>query len=157
MSLTARINNIGIIWLKKFRIQYNVYTKYSIPLARALELQQRMFWRMPTLLRSGLSLLCSAWVRHCSRLLVEVVDWRAIRLVGLICCQIILTALSPGSLLIWSSLACHPSPRLTTFAFRSSEVGCLLIVRLRPLWWHPTRWVCFLSILRELLMFWPPS
>ena len=31
-------------------------------------------------------------------------------------------------------LTCHPSPSLTTFAFRSSEVRRL--VRLGPLWWH---------------------
>ena len=44
----------------------------------------------------------------------------------LICCQIILTASSPGSLLIcW--VTCHPSPSLITFAFRSSEVKHLLL------------------------------
>ena len=32
-------------------------------------------------------------------------------------------------------LTCHPSPSLTTFAFRSSEVRHLLL-RLGPLWWH---------------------
>ena len=49
---------------------------------------------------------------------------------------------------------CHPSPSLTTFAFRSSEVRRLLLdltfmVAL-------TLWVCFLFFLRELLMLWPP-
>ena len=33
-------------------------------------------------------------------------------------------------------LTCHPSPSFTTFAFRSSEVRRLLIIRLVPLWWH---------------------
>ena len=39
-----------------------------------------MFLWMPSLLISGgplLSLMCLAWVRHCHRLLVEVVDWCA--------------------------------------------------------------------------------
>ena len=29
-------------------------------------------------------------------------------------------------------LTCHPSPSLTTFAFRSSELGRASLVRLRP-------------------------
>ena len=33
-------------------------------------------------------------------------------------------------------LSCHPSPSLTTFAFRSRELRRLLIVILGPLWWH---------------------
>ena len=35
-------------------------------------------------------------------------------------------------------LTCHPSPSLTTFAFRSIEVRRLFnsLVRLGPLWWH---------------------
>ena len=53
------------------------------------------------------------------RLLVEVVDWCAIRLAKLICSLIILMASSPGSLLICRSLA--------SFAFRSSEVRRLLL------------------------------
>ena len=47
-----------------------------------------------------LSLLCSAWVRHCHRILVWLVDWCECRSVRLICCQIILTASSTGSLSI---------------------------------------------------------
>ena len=31
-------------------------------------------------------------------------------------------------------LTCHPSPSLTTFAFRSR--GQASLVRLGPLWWH---------------------
>ena len=49
-------------------------------------------------------------------------------------------------------LTCHPSPRLTSFAFRSSEVRRLLLV-LDP-YGSLTHWVCFLFFLREQLMFW---
>ena len=53
-----------------------------------------------------LSLPCSARARHCIRLSVGLVhDWYASRLVRLICCQIIFTACSPGSLLICRSPA----------------------------------------------------
>ena len=50
-------------------------------------------------------------------------------------------------------LTCLPSPSLTTFAFRLSEVKRLtwtwtLVVAL-------THWVCFLFFLRELIMLWP--
>ena len=55
----------------------------------------------------------------------EMLDWCASRLVRLICSQIILIASSPGSLDL--KLTCHPSPRLTTFAFRSSEVRRLFL------------------------------
>ena len=51
-----------------------------------------MFLRMRSPLKSGgtlLYLLNSAWVRHCHRLLVWVVDWCASQLVRLICWQII--------------------------------------------------------------------
>ena len=49
-------------------------------------------------------------------------------------------------------LTCHPSPRLTSFAFRSSEVRHLLLdLGLYGALFH---WVCFLFFLREL-MFWP--
>ena len=50
---------------------------------------------------SLLSLRCSARFRHCLRSLVRVVNWRVNKWVRLICCQIILTASSPGRLLIW--------------------------------------------------------
>ena len=46
--------------------------------------------------------------------------------VRLICCRIILTASSPGRLLICLSLA-PPFPSRTTFAFRSREVRLLLV------------------------------
>ena len=72
-----------------------------------------------------LSLRCSVRVRHYPRLLVRVVDWCVSRLVRLICNRFILTATCPGRVLI-SSPTCHPSPSLTTFAFRSREVRCLL-------------------------------
>ena len=48
---------------------------------------------------------------------------------------------------------CHPSLRLTTFAFRSSEVWRLLLA-LDPMG-AQTHWVCVLFFLRVLLMFWP--
>ena len=51
------------------------------------------------------------------------------------------------------SLTCHPSPSLTTFAFRSREARRLLL-NLDP-YGGTTHWVCFLFILRELLMLWP--
>ena len=51
-------------------------------------------------------------------------------------------------------LTCHPSPSLTTFGFRSSEVRRLLL-DLDP-YVALTHWVCFLFFLRELLMLWPP-
>ena len=54
-----------------------------------------------------LSLLCSALVRHCHRLLVGLVDWCANLFVWLVCCQIILMASSQGSQLICRSLAIH--------------------------------------------------
>ena len=48
---------------------------------------------------------------------------------------------------------CHPSPSLTTFTFRSSEVrGLLLDLDLMV---ALTYWVCFRFFLRELLMSWP--
>ena len=51
-------------------------------------------------------------------------------------------------------LTCHPSPGLTTFAFRSSEVRrpLLDLDLIRAL----THWVCFLFFLRELPIVWPP-
>ena len=52
-----------------------------------------------------LSPLCSARVRHCLPWTIRVGDWCVSRLERLICCQIILTASSPGSLLICWSLA----------------------------------------------------
>ena len=88
---------------------------------------------MPNPIISGgplLRLPCLSRVRHCLRLLTGVVDCCASRLVRLICCQIILTASSPGSLLIRRSLAIRLRD-LTTFAFRSSEARCLLL-DLRP-------------------------
>ena len=51
------------------------------------------------------SLLCSARIRHCTSLLVGVVDCCVCQLLRLICCQIILTASSPGSLLTCNRLA----------------------------------------------------
>ena len=47
-------------------------------------------------------------------------------------------------------LTSHPSPSLTTFAFRSSEVRRLLLDL--DLMVALTHWVCFLFFLRELLM-----
>ena len=63
---------------------------------------------------------------YCHRLLVQVVDWCASRLVKLICSQIMSTASSPIKD-VDLPLTCHPSPGHTTFAFRSSEVRRLLL------------------------------
>ena len=64
-------------------------------------------WTSSPLISGGplLSPLCSARVRHYLPWSVRVGDWRVSRLARLICCQIILTGSSPGSLLICSSLA----------------------------------------------------
>ena len=51
-------------------------------------------------------------------------------------------------------LTCNPSPSLTAFAFRSSEVRRLLLDL--DLMVALTHWVCFFFFLRELLMLWPP-
>ena len=96
---------------------------------------------------------CSARVRHCLCSLARVVAWCVSRLARLICCRIILTASSPGRLM----LTCHPSPSLTSFAFRSSEVRRLLLDFDPYGGTDLTRWVCFLFFLRELLMLWPTS
>ena len=53
-------------------------------------------------------------------------------------------------------LTCHPSPTLTSFAFRSSEVRRLLL-DLDPYGGSAlTHWVCLFLFLRKMLMFWPP-
>ena len=64
-------------------------------------------WTSSPLISGGplLSPLCSAWVRHCLPWKVRVRDWCVSRLERLIFCQTILTASSPGSLLICWSLA----------------------------------------------------
>ena len=110
---------------------------------------------MSSLLISGgpvLSLPCLARDRHCFLMLVRVVDWCVSRLVRLICCRIILTASSPGSLLICHSLSIrHPVfPPLSSGRVRSG-VSCLTWI----LTVTPTHWVCFLIFLRELLTLWP--
>ena len=91
-----------------------------------------VFSWMPSLLISGsplLSLLCSAWVRQCYRLLVEVVNWCANRLAKLICSRIILTSINPGSVLILRSLAIR---------LLQVDWGQASLVRLGPLsgLWH---------------------
>ena len=51
-------------------------------------------------------------------------------------------------------LTCHPSPSFTAFAFRSSEVRRLLL-DLHPYGGTDLSYlVCFLFLLRELLMLW---
>ena len=86
----------------------------------------------------NLSLRCSARVHHCLRSLVRLVHWYVSRLVRLICFRIILTASSPGRLLIYRSLFIH-----------------LLVLPWIPLV-ALTHWACFFFFLRELLMLWPP-
>ena len=51
-------------------------------------------------------------------------------------------------------LTCHPSPSLTTFAFRSSMVRSFLL-KMDP-YGVLTHWVCFIFFLKELLMLWSP-
>ena len=51
--------------------------------------------------------LCSARICHCLPWSVRLGDWCVSRMARLICCLIILTASSPGSLLICWSLAIH--------------------------------------------------
>ena len=51
-------------------------------------------------------------------------------------------------------LTCNPSPSLTTFAFRPSDVRRLLL-DLDPNG-GTDHWVCFLFFLRELQMLWLP-
>ena len=90
-----------------------------------LVIETGMFlWTFSPLINGSplLSLQCSARVHDCLHLLVRVVDWCVSRLVRLICCRIILTASSPGRLLICHSLVIRLLPSLTTLAFRSSEV-----------------------------------
>ena len=54
-------------------------------------------------------------------------DWCASGLAKLIYSGIILMASSPSGESVDLPLTCHPSPNLTSFAFRSSEVRRLLI------------------------------
>ena len=54
------------------------------------------------------------------------VDWCVSRLVMLIFCRIILTGNCPWRESFDLPLTCHPSPSITTFFYRSSEVRCLL-------------------------------
>ena len=70
-----------------------------------------------------LSLPCSEGICHFLRLLVRVVDWCVCLLLRLICCWIILTAISPGRLLICHSLAIH----LLVLPPLSREVRLLLL------------------------------
>ena len=76
----------------------------------SLVIETGMFlWTFSPLISGGplLSLRCSARIHHCLRSLVKVVDWCVSRLVRLICCRTILTASSPGRLLIYCSLVIH--------------------------------------------------
>ena len=72
-----------------------------------------------------LSLQCSARVRHCLRLLVRVVDWCLSLLVGWSAAGSFWEQAVQGG--CRSAFTCHPSPSLTTFAFRSREVRRLLL------------------------------
>ena len=75
-------------------------------------------------------------------------------MVKLICCRIILTASSPGILLICHSLAIRllDIPPLSSGRVRSdvSSYTWTLMVAL-------IHWVCFLFFIRELMIFKPPS
>ena len=74
---------------------------------------------------STLKSRCSARVHHCLRWLERVVDWCVSRLVRLICCRIILNSKQSREA-VNLPLTCHPSPSITTFAFRSSEMRRLM-------------------------------
>ena len=76
---------------------------------------------MSSPLTSGGPKRYSARVSHCLK-----VDWCVSLLVRLICCWVILTASSPGRLLVCCLLS-NPSTSLITFAFRSNEVRRLLL------------------------------
>ena len=99
------------------------YSRSSISLVP----ETGMFFWMTSLLISGgplLSLLSSAWVRHCHRLLVEVVDWCESRLAKLICSRIILMASSPESLFIYRWCASnHP----VCLSERSGYLWCTFV------------------------------
>ena len=108
-----------------------------------------MFLWMPSLLISGgplLSLLCTAWVRHCRPLLVEAVDWCSSRLPKLICSRIILMPSSPGRLLICRSLAIRlrDLPSLPSGWVRSG-VSCYTWTLMGAL----THFICFLFFLKK--------
>ena len=51
-------------------------------------------------------------------------------------------------------LTCHPSPKLTSLSFRSSEVRRLLL-DFDPYGGSDPLDICFFFFFRELLMFWP--
>ena len=121
-------------------IKWELIETYS-EAKRQLVIETVMFlWTFSPLIGGGplLSLWCSAQIHHC---LARVVDWCVSRLVRLICCRVILTASSPGRLLICCSLA-----------------KCLLVLPPLPsgrerlgiscytwtLWWHwPIGYVSF--------------
>ena len=95
----------------------------------SLVIETEMFLLTISPLISGgplLSLRCLARFHHCLRSLVRVVDCCVSRLVKLICNWIILTASSPGRLLIYRSPVIHQLV-LPPFVFRSSEVRRLLL------------------------------
>ena len=86
----------------------------------------------PLIRRGPLLSLLGPYHRSLLPLVMRVVDWCVSQLVRLICCRIILTASShfvskQSRESVDLRLTCHPSPTLTTFAFRSSEVKRLLL------------------------------
>ena len=113
-------------------------------------------WMSSPLISGGplSSLQCSAQVHHCLHSLVRVMDWCVSRLVRLICCRIILTASSPGRLLICCSLVIH---LLVLPSLRSGRVRWGVSCQTWTLMVALTHWVCFLFFLRELPMLWPLS
>ena len=98
---------LGLIGKSLFAVKSKLM-KYTRRPSISLVSETSMFsWTSSPLISGGpfLSQLCSTLVRHCLPWSVRVGDWCVSRLERLICCQIILTASSPGSLLICWSLA----------------------------------------------------
>ena len=99
---------LGLIGKSLFIVKSELI-KHTRRLSISLVSETSMFlWTSSPLISSGqlLSPLCLAWVRHCLPWSVRVGDWCVSLLERLMCCQIILTASSPGSLLLfWPSVS----------------------------------------------------
>ena len=95
-------------WKEYIRRQVRVNETYSEVQRQLSDRKRDVLMNLQPHISNGplLSLRCSAQVRHCLLLLVRVVYRCVGRLVRLICCRIILTASSPGELLV------RPSPAI---------------------------------------------
>ena len=70
---------------------------------------------------------CSTRIRHCLRLLVRVMDWCVSQLIRLHDLLSDHFDSKQSREAVDLPLTCHPSPSLTTFAFRSTEARSLLL------------------------------